>query len=174
MANAKDEASGLDRILDELEAGEGRFDAEIESVELLVFSLSERLFAFPGSDIREILPSAKVCFVPGCPPEIEGVVNVRGDIESLMTLYGALGLAAEKPGERWSILLGQAAGMRSGIRVDRVVDVVSVPKDSIRQPHTALSDTLRPLVTGILIYKGAAAAVLDLSRIFAGFLNAAG
>ena len=55
-------------------------------VKLVIFALGPHWFAFHGTHIREILAQAVVHFVPGCPPSLEGVINVRGDIATVIRL----------------------------------------------------------------------------------------
>lgn len=59
-------------ILSEILGPNGRGDGEpIEAdspaVTLVVFEIGDRLFAFPGPQVVEILPLPPIYFVPGCP-----------------------------------------------------------------------------------------------------------
>lgn len=140
-------------------------------IKLVIFRLGERCFAFPGEVIREVLPGDEpVFFVPGMPSTIEGVINVRGDIESVILLQRVLQLsAATEPasGPRASILLGQGQQMHSGLRVDRLLDVVDVPQSLVQPPPDSLPEHLRECVTGLLSYQQLAITLLDLDQVFA-------
>ena len=147
--------------------------SELKTEKLVIFDLAGQRFAFPGEVIREILADSEVYFVAGCPPTLEGVINVRGDIESVLRLGVLLRLP---PGEAVgrTILIGEAGGMRSGIRVDRVVDVSDIPEASIQPPPAALPDTLRPYVRGVLNFLGQPVAVLDLESLFGDYARGLG
>jgi purine-binding chemotaxis protein CheW len=105
---------------------------------LVIFELAGQRFAFYGDRIREILAQAVVFFVPGSPHSLEGVINVRGDIESGIRPHTLLHLPEDGIGRASSILPGRAAGMSSGIRVDRVLDVVDVTQSSVQPPLATL------------------------------------
>lgn len=165
----------LDAALDRSRADAAQSgEQETRQRKLVVFALGEELFAFPGESISEILARADVSFVPGCPAWLEGVINVRGDIESVIRPHAMLRRAEDGIGEGASILLGHGAGMRSGIRVDKVLDVVDVPQDSILPPPATLPEHLRLLVLGVTRLEERPVAVLDLDKLFATYAGELG
>ena len=95
-----------------------------------------------------MLADCPVFFLPGCPPSLEGVINVRGDIELVVRLRALLGLPEAAPGQASRIVLGQASAMRSGIRVDRVEDVVDVSKAPSRRRPTPFPNICAPSCWG--------------------------
>ena len=141
-------------------------DVDEPTVKLVVFELGGQLFAFPGDRVREILSDVEVFFVPGSPPFLEGVINLRGDIESVLLLEGLLQLPEGTGTRASSILLGRSRTMTSGIRVDRVVDVADVPQGALLQPPATLPEQMRSLVRNVLQLGDRPVAVLDLDLIF--------
>ena len=143
-------------------------------VKLVVFALGEAWFAFRGDCIREILAQTEVFFVPGCPPSLEGVINVRGDIESVIRFNDMLQLPATHAASGSSILLGRAGGISSGIRVDQVIDVVDVTQSSIQAPPATLPAHMRPLVLGVLQFQTQPVVLLDLDALFTHYARGLG
>ena len=141
------------------------------TVKLVVFALGEDWFAFHGERIREILAAADVFFVPGCPASLEGVINVRGDIESVIRLNDLLQVQMKSVGEPSEILLGRSSVMNSGIRVDRMVDVIDLPQSFIQTPPANLPDQMRPFVSGLFRFKERPVTVLDLEQIFMQYVK---
>ncbi|HZX31923.1 MAG TPA: chemotaxis protein CheW [Rhodocyclaceae bacterium] len=165
----------LDQVLTQSrEAHKDTVNADEPTVKLVVFALGDEWFAFYGHHIREVLASADVYFIPGCPPSLEGVINVRGDIESVIRLNDMLHLPDSAGRSGSNILLGRVEAMASGIRVDRVIDVLEVPQSKVQAPPANLPDHLRPLVLGILSLQGRPVAVLDLDRIFSDYARGLG
>lgn len=164
----------LDQILSQRrDARQEIVDVDAPTVKLVVFALGARWFAFPGERIREILAGAEVFFVPGCPASLDGVINVRGDIESVVRLHDLLRIeGAAAPSS--AILLGRSAAMSSGIRVDSVIDVVDVPQGDIHAPPASLPEHMRGFVTGVLRFQEHPVVVLDLDRIFADYARGLG
>lgn len=145
-----------------------------ERVKLVIVGLADQYFAFHGERIREILAHAEVFFVPGCPASMEGVINVRGDIESVVRLHVILELPDGGIGPDAPILLGKGGGMSSGLRVDRVVDVIDLPQSAIQPPPATLPEHLRSIALGALLFQGLPVAVLDLDRLFADYARGLG
>lgn len=143
-------------------------------IKLVIFALGDDWFAFHGERIREILTKAAIFFVPGCPGSLEGVINVRGDIESVIRLNELLQAPLPEPGITSAILLGSGSAMNSGIRVDRVVDVIDIPQSFIQPPPVNLPEQLRPIVSGLLRFKERPVSVLDLEQIFSQYINGLG
>jgi purine-binding chemotaxis protein CheW len=160
----------LDRIL-EVRHGEARavVDVDEPQVKLVVLTLAGDWFAFPGDKVREVLPDSPVFYLPGCPASLEGVINVRGDIETVVDLRAVLGFApaANRAGSR--ILLCRGGGMSSGVRVDTVEEVMDVPQSRIQAPPHTIPDHRKPIVLGILAFGERLVTVLDLERLFADY-----
>lgn len=169
------EQSGLDKILVmRLDASAAIVDVDEPTVKLVIFELGGELFAFPGEAVREILPQVDVFFVPGCPASLEGVINVRGDIESVISLAELLGKAVAQGALSSSILRGQGGGMHSGIRVDRVVDVLDVVQSAIQPPPATLPEHMRHIVSGLMRHQDVPVTILDLNRIFEDYQRGQG
>lgn len=157
----------LDKVLElRRDASQEIVDVDEPSIKLVIFELSGEWFAFPGEAIREILPQVDIFFVPGCPASLEGVINVRGDIESVIRLAELLGKPVADATATSSILRGIGGGMHSGIRVDRVVDVLDVVQSAIQTPPATLPEHMRHIVSGLMQHQGMPVAILDLNRIF--------
>ena len=154
-------------------------DVDEPTTKLVIFSLGSDWFAFPGEAIHEILTDTKVYYVPGCPAEVEGVMNVRGDIESVIYLHALLGIASANSTQSSKsvldgcILLAEGAGMRSGIRVDRIIDVTDVPVSAVQVPPSSMPEHERRRIKGLLDFSGHPVAVLDAAILFSDFMQAA-
>ncbi len=158
-----------DRILKEIDRrinGDRTVKIEEEDAKLVLFLLCGDYYAFYGKNIKEILPQKKIFYVPGAPDFITGVVNVRGDIESVININKFLGLPDPTVTQKSRILIAVNGDMRSGILVDSVEDVIDVPLSSIKQPLSTLEDSKKDFVAGELFYKNRNVTVLNLERVF--------
>ena len=168
-----------DTSLDQILAKRQTSNKEIVNVDepmskLVIFALGDDWFAFHGDRIREILTKASIFFVPGCPGSLEGVINVRGDIESVIRLNELLQVPLPEVTTSSAILLGTGVAMNSGIRVDRVVDVIDTPQSFIQPPPSNLPEQMRPFVSGLLRFKEQPVTVLDLEQIFMQYVKGLG
>ena len=110
------EKNKSDLLLEELKkrkGGEKIVDVEEEQVKIVVFSLLNDRYAFYGNEIKEILPLTKIFYVPGSPDYILGIINVRGDIESVININKFLGLPDFKNSQKNRIAMAEKDGIRS-------------------------------------------------------------
>ncbi len=158
-----------DRILDEAkkrQAQEETVQVEEKKVKLVVFTLLGNYYAFYGEDAREILPVLKVYFVPGSPDYILGIINVRGDIQSVLDLKNFMQLPASKTRDENRIVIAQKNDLKSGILVDSVEDVLDVPESSIKKAISTLDDSIGYYVVGETTYKENNVTLLDVGKLF--------
>lgn len=97
MTNTHQQRDNQSLSLEEALARQSNDDTIIDVDEpcqqLVLFRLAEQRFALPGSAVNEILNGDQpVYFVPGLPASTEGVIHLRGNIESVVTLQALLGL----------------------------------------------------------------------------------
>lgn len=149
-------------------------DVEEESRKLVVFALGEQRYAFAGSSVSEVLGARRIFAVPGCPASMVGVINVRGEIESVIRLHELLGIAIDGARTDTPILLGLGRTLRSGILVDRVVDVVDVLASNILPPPSTLSAHLKGLVTGAVELAGETVTLLDMNQVLSHYSAGSG
>ena len=62
----------------------------------VIFQVKEGLYAVGSQNVREIVMLPKVVEVPNLPPEIRGVINLRGKVMPLIDLRVKLGLPSAK------------------------------------------------------------------------------
>lgn len=60
---------------------------------VLIFSLGEERYAFPGEQVREVRPLGQITPLPGTPAFVAGLMNVRGRIVPVIDLCAFFDLA---------------------------------------------------------------------------------
>ncbi len=105
-----------------LEAGAGE-----ASEAIVVFRLGSGRYAVPLASVSEVTARPRVAPVPGSLEEMEGLIQVRGEIRVVWNLRRLLGLepAPEGGEDRTALLLRTGKG-EAGVLVDEVEDIRSV------------------------------------------------
>ncbi len=111
---------------------------------LLTFRLGADLYAFDASHVTGIVRLTRWTPLPGGPPELLGIVNLRGEVRSVVDLaamFGKLESAASPDsmgdGPQGYIVLLRSGDHRVGVRVEAVESVVRVAADLLRLPHSS-------------------------------------
>lgn len=171
MEGSEQKSERILSIIKKMRQDEAVIDVNVKTEKLVLFSLAGDLFAFAGHQVKEILISQEIFFVPGSPDFLLGVMNVRGDIESVASLAIILGTSPVKTSARNRILVAEANGIRSGILVEQVEDVVDVAADSIKPPLSTINGAIAGYLTGETEYRGRSVLVLDLGKVFKRFVE---
>jgi purine-binding chemotaxis protein CheW len=96
----------------------------------LLFRAGARTFGCTIDVVREIVPHRRATRLPGAPPSVQGLINLRGTIVTVVDL--ALWLGAERPASAdGSIVLVDHGSRVAGVAVDEVLDVQMVAPDNV-------------------------------------------
>ncbi len=107
--------------------------ANTSPVSLVLFGVGDLLCALPVSAVNEIVPATAAARIPGAPEGVEGLVNVRGRLLTVVDARRILGREPPSSAVEPSILLLQVNGRPLGLLVDSVHDLAQVPADSLEQ-----------------------------------------
>jgi len=140
-------------------------DVDEEKIKLVIFSLQGDYYAFHGRDVKEIIPLEKITHVPGSPDFILGIINVRGDIESVLSIHRFLGLSDLGITQKGRIAIVAKEGIRSGVLVDSIEDVLDVPISTIKPPLSTLDKSIEDFVIGETFYNNRNVTILDVGKI---------
>lgn len=110
-------------------------------VRIVEFNLSNEKYALESMYVREVLPLKELTTVPCTPPYILGIVNLRGQILSIVDLRVFFELAQEAATRASKIIVLSSNVMELGIVADTVTGARSIP---LNQLHAGL-----PTLTGI-------------------------
>lgn len=141
-------------------------DVNEETVQLVFFTLLGAYYAIRGEDIKEILYPGKITPVPGAPAYLLGLINVRGDVESVLDFNLFLSLSKEQDTPDKRILIAEKDGLRTGILVGSVIDVMEVSKSGIGASIETIDDRRRDFISGATSYKDKNVTILELAKVF--------
>ena len=98
------------------------------------FRVGDELYALELSAVREVIVPPLVVPVPGAGPEVVGVINLRGNVVTVMNSRTMLGLAGTPRGPHARVLVLEQRGEWIGALVDAVDDIISVDPAALEQP----------------------------------------
>jgi purine-binding chemotaxis protein CheW len=146
-------------------------EIEERKVQIVIFRIDAPYYAFYGERVKEIVTVGEMTYIPGVPEYLRGVINLRGEIESVLDLCKAFSLPTQPVTKRSRILIGEVQNLRSGVLVDAVEDVLEIPEKQIQKPGTVAASALTPYVVGASTYQEHDLFILDLGSIFEQLLH---
>jgi purine-binding chemotaxis protein CheW len=128
------------------------------------FMLSGHLFGIEVVKVQEVLRYQRMTPVPLAPPEVAGLINLRGQIVTALDLRCRLGLPP-RPGDRlpMNVVVRTIEGSLS-LLVDEIGDVIEVAEASFERPPATLIGQARLLVRGAHKLESRLLLVLDTER----------
>lgn len=112
-----------------------------EDLQLVVFTIDTGEYAFNILDVHEIIRLAEITRVPRTPAYVEGVINLRGNVIPVIDLHKRLGLPAGKPTDKTRIVIVQVQGIKAGMIVDEVLEVLQLSSQDVEPAPAARDNT---------------------------------
>ncbi len=97
-----------------------------EYTDYITFGVSDVLLGIPITNVDEINRNLDVTPVPHAPPSVIGVLNLRGDVVTIIDLARVLDLPQVESTRQSRVVIVRSYGERIGLKVDRIADVVRV------------------------------------------------
>ncbi len=148
----------------ELAAGTSEKERVGEGLEVVEFLLSYERYALESSYIREVYPLKGITPLPGTPPFVAGIVNVRGHVLSVIDLKKFFDLPEKGLGDLNKIIIIGSGEMEFGILADSVLGTRTLSFSELQPALPTLTGIRDDYLKGIA---GARLVVLDGGKILA-------
>ena len=123
---------------------------ELSEVQLVTFMLGAEEYGVPISQIQEIDRLAKVTKVPKAAPFIEGITNLRGEVIPVLDTRKRFDLEVKPSDDRTRIIIVDLGGVKTGLVVDSVREVLNLARNDIAPPPEAIGSGIdQHFISGI-------------------------
>lgn len=135
------------------------------AIELLSFRAGGQDYAIDIGSTREIRSWTTPSELPDAPPNMLGVINLRGEVLPLLDLAGRLGLSTPDVNERSVIIVAEVDKNPIGLLVDAVSDIIAPSEEELRPPPDTATRDDAPCVRALTLVEENVVRVLDLSSL---------
>ena len=94
---------------------------------LLRFSLNKEWYGINAEDVAEVIRCPRIFNIPHTPDHVMGVVNMRGEILTIIDIRRLLELPVVEHSHSRYVVVVEPQDVKVGIIADRVSDLVEVP-----------------------------------------------
>ena len=129
------------------------------------FQLGHETYGVPITSLHEIVRVPEITAVPDAPDYIEGVINLRGKIVSVIDLRKRFGQKKVALARQRRILVVEHKGRLSGLIVDSASEVLKIPESDIEPAPQVFTEGRLNCVTGLGKYGGRLIVLLDMARL---------
>ena len=106
----------------------------------LLFSVAGKVYGCDIEAVREIIPYRRATRLPGAPSFVQGLINLRGTIVTMLDLGTRLD-PTRPPVRDGSIILATHGTRVVGVAVDEVMDVQAIEEEHV-ESHGGARDAL--------------------------------
>jgi len=139
--------------------------AQQKLTEYVTATIGGHLFGLPIVRVQDVFLPERLTRVPLAPPEIAGVLNLRGRIVTLVDLRRCFGLGQAETGATAMAIGVESRGESYGLLIDSVGEVLKLD-ESAREPNPINLDArLARMSAGIHRLDGQLLIVVDVDRV---------
>src|SRR5258708_23166376 len=129
-----------------------------KELHIVGFRVGREVFGVPIALVHEIVRVPEITSVPDSPGFVQGVINLRGKIVSVVDLRRRFGEIDIKPTKKNRILVTEVHGKLVGLIVASASEVLKIPESDIELPprseeHTSELQSPDHLVCRLLLEK---------------------
>jgi purine-binding chemotaxis protein CheW len=102
-----------------------------ETQRFLAFTLAQEQYAIPLLRVKEVIAMTEATPVPYTPPHFKGIINLRGQVISVIDLRAKLKMAKSEGQPETSIIILDLAPLCLGAVVDSIDSVLALEPEEI-------------------------------------------
>src|SRR2546423_14211810 len=136
-----------------------------KDLHLVGFKIGKETFGVPIGLVHEIVRVPEITAVPDAPDYIEGVINLRGKIVSIIDLRKRFGEKEINRHKKNRILVAEVQGKLVGLVVDAASEVLKMPAADIEDPPNVFEEGELNYVTGVGKLKDRLIILIELTKI---------
>jgi len=121
----------------------------VKDQQIVGFRVGRETFGVPIDLVHEIVRVPEITAVPDSPACVEGVINLRGKIISIVDLRKRFGEKVVTHTKKNRILVVEIDAKMVGLVVDAASEVLKLPQESISPPPNVFAEDDVQYVTGV-------------------------
>ena len=131
----------------------------------LTFHLGKESYGLEIRHVTEIIVLQEITKVPDLPEFIIGVVNLRGNVISVMDMRKRFNLESREYDDRTCIIVVNIKDIAIGLLVDTVNEVLNIPEENVDPPPKTHSGIKSSYVMGMGKVDDQVKILLDIEKI---------
>lgn len=137
------------------------------SARCVLFKLEDEIYGIHVKKIREVLRVGSIRNVPGTPPSVLGVINVRGVIVTVLDTRLMYNMPLKEVTDHSRIIIVELEEDRHvGLMVDFVMEVKDIPENRF-EPLSSTKEHSSRYIQGIAHFQDNVIILIDVDNMFA-------
>jgi purine-binding chemotaxis protein CheW len=130
-------------------------------MQVVIFKLGDEQFAVETAKVQSINDTMGITKVPKAPAHIKGLINLRGNIISLLDINLLVDIEKNEDGQN-NIIILEMEDELVGITVDQVDEVLDIEEEIVEKIDT---DKRKSYIKGVINFKDRIVTLIDIDKL---------
>ncbi|MBU2706874.1 MULTISPECIES: chemotaxis protein CheW [Zooshikella] len=139
--------------------------AEDPILQWVTFRLANETYGINVMQVQEVLRYTEIAPVPGAPPFVLGIINLRGNVVTVIDTRLRFGLAPGEVTDNTRIVIIEAEKQVVGIMVDSVAEVVYLRQSEIETAPNVGNEESAKFIQGVCNKNGELLILVELDKL---------
>lgn len=127
----------------------GNKSGEDPVLQWVTFRLENETYGINVMQVQEVLRHTEIAPVPGAPPYVLGIINLRGSVVTVIDTRLRFGLPSAETTDQTRIVIIEAENQVVGMLVDAVAEVVYLRQSEIETTPNVGNDDSAKFIQGV-------------------------
>lgn len=150
---------------DERRSASENVDANDEVLQWVTFKLDSETYGINVMQVQEVLRYTEIAPVPGAPEYVLGIINLRGNVVTVIDTRSRFGLESHEVTDNTRIVIIEAEKQVIGILVDSVAEVVYLKASEIDIAPNVGNEESAKFIQGVSNRDGELLILVDLDKL---------
>lgn len=135
------------------------------SIQWVTFKLEGEKYGIKVMQVQEVLRMNEIAPVPGAPDYVLGIINLRGNVVTVIDTRKRFGLPVKEPDDSTRIVIVEAENQIVGILVDSVAEVANLRTSEIETAPNVGNDESSKYIQGVSSQEGELLILVDVNKL---------
>ncbi|CAH0534089.1 Chemotaxis protein CheW [Vibrio stylophorae] len=140
-------------------------DSNDRVIQWVTFQLEAEIYGINVMQVREVLRYTEIAPVPGAPDYVLGIINLRGNVVTVIDTRARFGLMPGEITDNTRIVIIEAEKQVIGILVDSVAEVVDLKGSDIDTTPSVGTEESARFIQGVSNRDGQLLILVDLNKL---------
>ena len=131
----------------------------------VTFFLENEKYGVQVMQVQEVLRISDIAPVPGAPEYVMGIINLRGNVVTVIDTRRRFGLMDAEPDDATRIVIVEAENQVVGILVDSVAEVVDLRASEIETAPNVGNDESSKYIQGVCSRENELLILVDVNKL---------
>jgi len=136
-----------------------------DDFQCVTFTLEGEVYGINVMQVQEVLRETEVAPVPGAPHYVIGIINLRGNVVSVIDARSRFGLMPKENDDLSRIIVIETSAHTIGILVDSVAEVVDITRSEVETAPNVGNDETSKYIDGVVSRGEELLILVDLNKL---------